>query len=171
MNHSWKKYHLHSHLQSTAGPLLPQHFTICVAFYSNFSPACVCLWPQCLLPQFYRIPFPAHGRAGSPRWHALRTFRHIPPQPLLASQLLAPQLPVALGVGRFGAKSQPARGAVFQRLHALLRESAKAEPRSALRGLTGRLQLRRLSDFRLSGQTVTAVCASYDIVIDGQFLT
>lgn len=107
--------------------------------------------------QFCRVPFPAHGCSGSPRWHALRTFRHIPSQPFTLQFL-------ALGVRRLGTKSQPARGAVFQRLHALLRESPKTESRCALfRGVTSSLQPHSLTDVCLSSQTVT-VCASYSAV-------
>ncbi len=119
---------------------------------------------QCLFFQFYRVPFPAHSCAGSPRWHALRTFRHVPPLPFLTSQPLTLQLPVAVGVRRLCTKSQPARGAVFQRLHALLRESPETEPRPALGGVTRSLRPRSLTDFRLSSQTVTAACVSYTAV-------
>lgn len=90
-------------------------------------------WFQPLSFQLGRVLISAHVCAGSPRGHALRTFHHVPPQPLLASQLLRLQLAVALGVGRVGTKIQPARGAVFQRLHALLWESSKAEPQPVLR--------------------------------------
>lgn len=79
----------------------------------------------CFLQPF-TASVPAHSRAGSPRRHALGTFRHVPPQPFPASPRL--QFSVALGVGRLGAKSQPARGPVFQRLHAFLRARAKTEP-------------------------------------------
>lgn len=78
--------------------------------------------------QLHGVLVSAHGSAGSPRGHSLGTFHHVPPQPSSPTRLLGLQLAVALGVGRLGTEVQPARGAVFQRLHALLRESSKAEP-------------------------------------------
>lgn len=140
---------------------------ICISSVSWCEPTA---WPHIWL-QLYRVPFPAHGRAGSSWWHALRTFRHIPPQPFLTPHHFTPQLPVALGVRRLGTKSQPARGAVFQRLHALLRESPKNEPGSVLGGVTGSLPPHGLTDFCLSSPTVTAVCGSYSAVSNGWIMT
>lgn len=83
--------------------------------------------------QLLGVPLPAHGRAGSPRRHALGTFCHIPPQPSVTPKLNTPQLPVALGVWRLCPQSQPARGPVLQRVHALLREGETAELHPAVR--------------------------------------
>lgn len=116
-------------------------------------PSVYVFWSWCLFRQFYRVPFPAHSCAGSPRWYALRTLCHLPPQPFLTSQLFTLQLPVALGVRWLGTKSQPARGSVFQRLHALLWESPETEACSALRGVTRNLQLHNLTDWLLPFQS------------------
>jgi len=128
---------------------------------------------------------PAHGRAGPPRRHALGTFRHVPPQPFLTSQLFltsqpfltsqlfltsqpfltsqlsARQPPVALGVRRLRTESQPARGAVLQRLHALLRESPEREPGSAPGGVTRMPAASRRTDSCLCSQAVTAECSRH----------
>lgn len=86
--------------------------------------------------QFCGVLVPAHGRAGSPRRHALGTLCHVPPRPYVTSLRSTRQLPVALGFRRLRAKSQPARGALFQRLHALLRESPTTRPGAPLGRVT-----------------------------------
>lgn len=148
----------------SAGSWWPKHliWTLFLCFTCH-QPASV-FWSQYLSSQFYRVPFPAHGCAGSSWWHALRTFCHIPPQPFLDPQLFTLQLSVALGVRRLGTKSQPARGAVFQRLHALLRESPKTELGSTLvRGVTRSLQPHE-PDWLLPFSCQTAVWATYNVV-------